>query len=75
MKALYSRFVQTRLNTILNTESTIWGKAETNIMHKTILYRLFCCFFDNNNPAFHKTNSSGKTLDTGQKIFCAPLLG
>ena len=36
-------------------------------------YRFFVTFFDNNNPAFHKTNSSGKTLDTRQKIFCAPL--
>ena len=40
----------------------------------SILYRLFVAFFDNYNSAFHKTNSSGKTLDTRQKIFCGPLL-
>ena len=34
----------------------------------------FVAFLDNNNPAFHKTNSSEKTLDTRQKIFCGPLL-
>ena len=39
----------------------------------SILYRLFCRIFYNNNPAFHKTNFSGKTLDTRQKIFCGPL--
>ena len=34
----------------------------------------FVAFFDNNNPAFHKTNSSGKMLDTRQKIVCGPLV-
>ena len=34
----------------------------------------FVAFFDTNNSAFRKTNSSGKTLDTRQKIFCAALL-
>ena len=47
--------------------------AETNKMDKTMLYRLFIAFFDINNPAFCKTNSSGKSLDTRQKILCAAL--
>ena len=34
----------------------------------------FVAFFDTNNSAFRKTNSSGKNLDTRQKIFCAALL-
>ena len=42
-------------------------------MPKTILYRLFVTFFDTNNQVFCKTNSSGKTLDTRQKILCASL--
>ena len=42
-------------------------------MPKTILYRLFVTFFDTNNQVFCKTNSSGKTLDTRQKILCASM--
>ena len=41
-----------------------------NVFH-FILF--FFAFFYNNNPAFHETNSSGKTLNTRQKIFCGPL--
>ena len=33
----------------------------------------FVTFFDINNAAFHKTNSSGETLDTRQRILCAAL--
>ena len=39
------KIVLTRPITILNTESTSWGRAETNRMHKTILYWLFCRIF------------------------------
>ena len=34
---------------------------------------IFVAFLDINNPAFCKINSSGKTLDTRQKIFYAAL--
>ena len=44
---------------------------ELNVLY--IIYRLFVILFDNYNMAFQKTNSSGKTLDTRQKVFCAPL--
>ena len=39
------------------------------------LIGFFVAFFYINNPAFCKTNSSGKTWDTRQKIFYAALLG
>ena len=35
------KIVLTRPITILDTESTSWGRAETNRMQKNILYRLF----------------------------------
>ena len=41
---------------------------------KSFCIGFFVAFFDINNHAFRKTNSSGKTLDTRQKIFCAALL-
>ena len=47
----------------------------TKSKSKPFYIGFFVAFFDNNNPAFHKTNSLGKTLDTRQKKFCAPLVG
>ena len=45
----------------------------TKSKSKPFYIGFFVAFFDNNNPAFHKTNSLGKTLDTRQKKICAPL--
>ena len=50
------------------------GWAETYRMQETILYQLFCSFFDENNPVFCQTNSLGKILDTRQNKFCEALL-
>ena len=40
---------------------------------KPFYIAFFVTFFDTNNQVFCKTNSSGKTLDTRQKISCASL--
>ena len=37
--------------------------------------RFFVAFYDIYNPLFRKTNSSGKIMDTKQKIFYAALGG
>ena len=53
---------------------TSWGMLKQIECTTPFYIGFLAAYFDNNHPAFHKTNSSGKTLDTRQKIFYGPLV-
>ena len=48
-------------------------QARSKLKQLECFFGFFVAFFDINNRGFCKTNSSGKTLDTRQKILFAAL--
>ena len=54
-----------------DTEDQVLYSFNCHIHELFWLIGFFVAFLDINNLAFRKTNSSGKTLDTRQKIFYA----